>query len=706
MTDRITRRTFLQSTAVLTALAGTACAQQSKEQRASSSEKSSTTDQPASALHAQDVLASMTLEQKVSQMIMPCFRSVEGVADTVTDLAQAPMIAEALRKHQYGGIILFGSNIEDAEQTTRFVHALQENNAQGSSEHNGTAIPYLVAADQEGGIVARISMGTRGTGSMALGAAGEKAEEYAHGTGEIFGEELAALGINLNLGPCADVITDLADQGMSSRIFSDDAELAGRMSQAFKSGMDKSGAITCFKHFPGAGDGSDDPTAITCSIDELWEHGLLSFKHVVEEGAEMVMTSATTFPAFDNTYTLADGTTVDCYPATMSPKIVGELLRQELKYEGVVITDALEMDQFFLAPETGAQLVPGERNSFESMVFIAQKCIEAGCDILLMPRDITSAEVAEWYDGYIQGIVDLVEKGTLAEERIDESVLRILSLKEKHSLLDGYINGSDVEKAVATAGEVVGSDDHHEAERLYAEKAVTLLKNEGVLPLPADAGNVVIVGRRESASSTIQYALSELEKAGIFTAGLLVNDLVSGTKTGGEDAKTKVTIGSYYHVDDDGNGSIVLSEELLSAIAKARYVVCNSTFFSGPDALQESNVLVQGVTQVSEAARAAGAKLVLLSDGIPVEAARYPEADAVVCSYMYAGFDIDPAEKSSAGNMGAINANVPAALRAMFGATGITGKIPIDVKALAQGADGLWSYTNEVAFARGSGIEL
>ncbi len=257
----------------------------------------------------------MSTEQKVSQLIMPCFRSIklegEDEATDVTKLDAAPAVAEALRRHQYGGVILFGMNIEDTEQTTRFIYDLQENNAKGAADKSCPAVPYLVAADQEGGIVARMSMGTRGTGRMALGAIAEDAEKYTYATGEIFGSELSAVGINLNLGPCVDVITDLADHGMSSRVFSDDPEVVQTLAQQFKSGVDISNVITCFKHFPGAGDGSDDPTAINISLEDLRKQGMAAYKYVIDEGAEVVMTSATTFPAFDDTYTLADGTTTD-----------------------------------------------------------------------------------------------------------------------------------------------------------------------------------------------------------------------------------------------------------------------------------------------------------------------------------------------------------------------------------------------------------
>ena len=183
------------------------------------------------------LLNSMSLEQKVAQMIMPSIRVWGEEGRNIRVLSEVPALAEALRCHQYGGVILFSSNISGTEQTVRLISDLQSNNAQSADAETAGVIPYLVAADQEGGAVARLTMGTRGTGSMAIGATGDEAEQNALSTGRIFGEELASLGINVNLGPCVDVITDLTDLGMSTRIFSDDSRLAAKLGLAFMRGV-------------------------------------------------------------------------------------------------------------------------------------------------------------------------------------------------------------------------------------------------------------------------------------------------------------------------------------------------------------------------------------------------------------------------------------------------------------------------------------
>lgn len=689
MTITVSRRTFLSGIAAASALAGGACA---TPQESSGPQQASRVD---------ELISSMTLEQKIAQLIVPAFRTWEGEDNPVTDLSGVPELAEALRRHQYGGVILFGANVVDADQTVRLVSELQANNAKGDDAQATGVIPYLVAADQEGGSVARLSMGTRGTGSMALGATGENAEEYAVDTGTIFGEELSALGINVNLGPCADVIVDPTDPGMSTRVFSDDPNVVATLSGAFARGVEKSGVVTCFKHFPGAGDGSDFPTAIPLTSEDLHSGGLVPFSAVIANGAEMVMTSATTFPAFDDEQVLADGSTKGFYPATMSPKIVGELLRGELGFDGVVIADALEMEQFVEEPQTGARILPGEPHSVESQVNIAQKCIAAGCDLLLIPTDLKGGDRIAWYDDYVTGIAGKVGDGSLREEQIDASVRRVLELKERHGVLDLDTSDGGLDERIVAAQGIVGSDEHHAVERSIAEHAVTLLKDDGVLPVPGTSAGIVLLGRTSADAVPLAYALEELMQAGVVDDKALVDNRVTGETSGPKDAATKVRIDRYYDIE---TGKLAYSDELSAAIGQADYVVCLSALPAGLDALQESDGRVQGVTRAFGEARNAGAKFVLLSDNLPMDAARYVDVDAIVCAYLSAGFDVDPTTGSGSQNMRAINANVPAALRAIFGAANMPGRLPVNVKAMQQADDGTWGYASSVLYERGAGL--
>ena len=633
------------------------------------------------------LLNAMTLDQKISQMIMPALRTWDS--EKVTELSVDSALAEALRRHQYGGVILFGQNIASTEQTLRLIDDLQRNNALGVPE----AIPYLVSADQEGGSVARLSMGTRGTGSMAIGATGEAAEGNARAIGQVFGEELEALGINVNLGPCIDVIADLSDLGMSTRVFSDDPEVAARLGLAFAEGVGQSNVITCFKHFPGAGDGSDYPTSIRLTPEQLEESGLSAYRAAIEGGAEMVMISATTFPLIDDEMLMADGVTKGYWPATLSPKIVNGMLREMLGFDGVVMTDALEMQQFVTEPDSGAALFTGEFASVEHDVQVAEKAITAGCDILLLPTDLNGADAAQYYDDYITGIAALVKDGTIDEARIDASVRRILALKERHGLLD--MNLSPVDERVAAAMKIVGSEAHHAVEMDTARQAVTLLKDDGVLPLKG--GSIVILGRTASDNTPICYALEQLIRTGFIDPAARIENHITGKTEGDESAGTILIIDRYYD-----SGEIIYSDTLAASIRDADAVVCLDTVGAGLDRLQDDNLQIQAVQGALKDAHEGGTIFVLLSDNLPVDAARFQDADVIVCAYLSAGFAVDPTARTSGSeNVGAFNANVPAALCAIFGDGDMPGRLPVRIPMLEQGEDGTWTYGTQVLYERG-----
>ena len=648
----------------------------------------------------QRIEGAMTTEQKVAQMIMPAIRSWNE--QEVKDLSECPRLAEALRRHQYCGVILFGQNVEDAEQTVRLTSDLQLNNAESDDAKSSTLIPYMIAADQEGGSVCRISMGTRGTGSMAIGATGENAERNAEDTGRIFGEELSALGINVNLGPCVDVITDLTDMGMSTRVFSDDPKMVAKLGAAFERGVENSGVITTFKHFPGAGDGSDYPTSIKLTEKELRSEGLSAYKEVIENGADMIMTSATTFPNIDEKHEMADGSE-GYYPATLSPLIVTDMLRKECGFEGVVITDALEMEQFVTEPDTGARLFNGELGTVEHDVRVAEKAIDAGCDILLIPADLNKDDMVGYYDEYIAGITQMVEEGKIKESRIDESVERILTAKAEHGILDIDTSGDDVDDRIKNAQNVVGSAKHHKVEERIAKQAVTLLKNEDVLPVAEKANRIVIIGRSPSDDTPIRYALSQLKTDGTLEKNVRVDDRIAGKVTGDGSTGRSIVIDHYY---DPENEALVYSDELSESIGKADVVICLSTVTAGADRIQDDNVQMMGVKRAQSEAQAAGAKFVLLSDDIPADAVCLKDADAIVCAYLSNGLDVEPIGRSSGSKgAGAFNANIPAALKAIFGVNEMTGVLPIDIPVLERGKDGKLHYGDELAYKRGDSVK-
>ena len=244
---------------------------------------------------ADSVIAGMSMDEKISQMIIPAFRTWNE--ENVTELNAFPELKAALKKHQYGGVILYGSNITGTEQVTRFLNDLQENNRE--TENASIHIPYLTCVDEEGGIVIRLNSGTRMTGNMAIGATGEAAAN-AEKTGTVLGEELAAVGFNTDFAPDIDVNNNPANPVIGTRSFSDDPAIVSELGTAYAGGLSKSNVIATYKHFPGHGDTETDSHIGTPSVEksyeEIKETELVPFENAIESGADMIMTAHITYP--------------------------------------------------------------------------------------------------------------------------------------------------------------------------------------------------------------------------------------------------------------------------------------------------------------------------------------------------------------------------------------------------------------------------
>ena len=672
------------------------------------------------------ILSAMTLEDKICQMIMPAIRSWEG--ENLTDLTAAPETAEALRAHQYGGIILYGSNMTEPGQIAGLVQDLQDNNL--ANENTSVHIPYFMAVDEEGGIVVRFVGGTRMNGSMAIGATGDNAAENAEKTGRVLGEEMAAVGFNVDFAPDIDVNNNAANPVIGTRSFSDDPETVAALGTAWTDGLTDTGVIATYKHFPGHGDTGVDSHIGTPSVektyDQIKEVELVPFQAAIEDGADMIMTAHITYPLIDDEVVFGDGVTKGFYPATMSKKMITEILREDLGFDGVVVADALEMDAI-----RTAGLVPGEEDSVEYSTNIAQKVIEAGVDILLLPTDLNGEEAVAFYDTYIDGLVAMVEDGTIPEARIDESVERILKLKEKYGILDADKALKDPQEAAANAREVLGSDEHHAVEMEIAKQAITLLKNDQeTLPITATDQNIVFLGRQAEDSYTIEYALRQLMDQGILDANVqIVNqarDALSDaeevveepeteavadeavmepeTEAAAEEKATKITIDYYYDPSAEEN-KLHYTDALKQAIGEAD-VVIGFTKTYGLSGLDTNSEQYQGIAGAIGDTHDAGGRFVLLSNNLPYDAARFQDADAILLAYMGSGLDMDPTERGEeSGNLRAYNANVVAAIHMMFGDGAPAGTLPVEIPKIVEAEDGSVSYSDEILYERGFGLK-
>ncbi|WP_020673414.1 glycoside hydrolase family 3 N-terminal domain-containing protein [Amycolatopsis nigrescens] len=416
----------------------------------------------ASAFGAQ-TLRGMTLEQKIGQLFVATVfgKSANEVNADNRKMYGVDTPAQVVQRYQVGGVIYFNNseadNVEDPAQLARFSNGLQR-----AALSSGTHIPLIVSIDQEGGQTTRISApATEYPSSMAVGAG--RSTEDARQLAAINSRELRAMGINQDYAPVADVNSNPLNPVIGSRSFSADPALASSLVTAEVDGYQNAGRRTetvsaAAKHFPGHGDAAEDShtglPVINRTADEWRQIDLPPFKAAMAAGVDSIMTAHISVPSLDPSGN----------PATLSKPIMTGLLRDELAYDGVIVTDALRMDAI-------RKLFPDAE--------VPVLALEAGVDQMLLPPDFGAA---------VKGVQDAVRSGRLSEQRIDESVLRILKLKFKRGILTRPLVD---ERAV---GKIVGTREHRDAIAQISGKTVTALRNDaGLLPLKKP-GKVLVAG--------------------------------------------------------------------------------------------------------------------------------------------------------------------------------------------------------------------
>lgn len=338
----------------------------------------------------EDYLGTLSLKDKVSGLFILTPEQLTGY-DVVTEADD--LVEESLEKYPVAGLIFFGQNIVDRDQVKDLLASVRE---WGSASPE--MFPLFLAIDEEGGNVMRIgssAIDVPYVGSMQSVAAGGD-PEAAFEAGSTIGAYLQELGFNLDFAPDADVLVDPSNVTIGDRSFGSDPELCGQMVHRYVDGLHENGIASCIKHFPGLGDTESDTHTGAAwssrSIEDYRSAEFLSFGGGIDAGTEMVMISHLSNSELS-------GSDI---PASLNKTIITDILRSELGYEGIVITDSLRMGAI------------AER--FESAE-AAVAAFEAGADILLMPSDFHAAR---------QGILDAVHDGRISEERIDESLFRIL----------------------------------------------------------------------------------------------------------------------------------------------------------------------------------------------------------------------------------------------------------------------------------------
>ena len=586
-------------------------------------------------------ISEMSTQEKLAQMMIVALRSDGSNSKTATEINQD--YADLLSKYDFGGLILFTGNVVDPAQTVTLIRDSQE-----AAMKSTRGIPMFICVDQEGGMVNRVSFGTTGSGNMALAAAGDTS--LTEETAKMMGDEIKALGFNMDFAPDCDVNSNPANPIIGVRSFSDDPNLAAEHVKAFIKGMDAAQVSTALKHFPGHGNvGEDSHSHLPCadfSLEELKACDLIPFQAGIDQGTDMIMTAHIQFPQIEKgTYTsIQDGEEINL-PATLSRTIVTGLLREQMGYNGIVITDAMVMDAI--------------DEHFDPMD-AAVMAINADVDILLCPVDLyKDAEVNTLpdMDKYMEGLLARVEAGDIPMEELDNSVYRILKLKKDRGI------AVPSEQQVAEAANVVGTSANHKREWEIAQAGMTLLKNENnALPLDKDQ-SVLFLYPVEKRGPSVEYAVNRLQKEGLLDA-------------------SKVTSMCYADLKAD-------NAELQQAMANADKLVVLS------QATSRNEEIVKLIGQAHES----GKQAMLLSLNLPYDAACYEEMDAVLCSYQPYGSAHD-----EEGN-GPFNLNVAVAICTAYNQSVPSGTLPVNVPKV-EVKDGAVTFLDEYLYERGFGLEI
>ena len=642
---------------------------------------------------AQELVAKMTLEEKIGQKIMLSFRSGWTMKDG-TKISSVQNINdeiyEIIGKYDIGSVILFAANFaSDASINVELTDGLQKAAIDPNLGENN--IPLIIATDQEGGIVYRLTGGTALPGNMAVGATNDP--ENAFKAGKVIGSELSAVGVNTNFAPDADVNNNPNNPVIGLRSFSSSPQLAAKFTTAYIEGVQSQNIATTAKHFPGHGNVATDShtglPSIDATKDELYQTELVPFQAAIDAGTDMIMTAHIQFPNVveEKIYSSKQDEHMSP-PATLSREILTDLLRNELNFDGVIVTDSMTMNG------VANYFDVNERNLL---------AVKAGVDIL----DIPFNDISSWADmetkliPLIDAFVDAYTKEDgyngikLSIEELDKSVERILTLKYNRNIMELVNDNTSLQDKKAKALEVVGSVENRETERLISAKGVTVVKNENdVLPLKLTSNSKVLFATTYSRNNNrFVLAWERAKQAGIIPEGADYKILQHYNWIGLNDKVNSA-------INSDGSKFQGTNRDLLdwcdvlvhaSEISKA----------SGIDGY------IVGCPQLfTNYCKNLGKQTVVISLNHPYDVQAFPDADGILAVYGTTSLGLDITESFGGGTVGATAAfspNLTAGTEVVLGTFGASGKLPVDIPKYVPGSK-VYS-TDEIVYKLGYGIE-
>jgi beta-N-acetylhexosaminidase len=425
---------------------------------------------------ARALLGRMSLKEKIGQLfVVEVYgKAADSEHAKNKELYGVSTPAEVVAKYRPGGVIYFDArrgpdNLNEPRQVAQLSNGLQR-----AALRTGARIPLLVSIDQEGGSVVyrMLEPATQLPGNMALAAS--RSSDDVRRSSEIIGTELAAMGINQNYAPVADVNINPDNPIIGVRSFGSDPALCSQLVAESVRGYHRGEVASAAKHFPGHGDTDVDShtglPVIKHTREELEKIDLPPFRAAIARGVDTIMTAHIVVPALDSSGA----------PATMSKPIVTGLLREELGHRGLIVTDALDMG--------------GATEDFPPDV-APVRALKAGCDQLVLAPKTDTAHAA---------VLKAVKSGEVSEERLDASVLRILEHKLRRGLFPRPYVDED------RAARVVGSRGHAADAARITDRTVTLVRNEsGTLPLSGDPRDVLVTGWDTSQVGTLATAIGK-----------------------------------------------------------------------------------------------------------------------------------------------------------------------------------------------------
>jgi beta-N-acetylhexosaminidase len=643
---------------------------------------------------AQSIVQQMTLREKVGQKIMMAFRywCPDDQPTCTTGMTKLPEAAsQALRDNAIGGVILFTDNLRDLQQTRQLNEQIRLARAPNSP------IGLMIGIDEEGGNVFRLprTLATSFAGNMALGAAYEATQDrkLPIESGRVLAREMRAVGFNVNFAPVVDVNSNPLNPVINVRAYGDNPTTIGLLGALSAQGMHDARIVSTFKHFPGHGDTATDShyglPLVGKSMADAEAIDLAPYRQAIESGKapDMIMTAHIQYPSLDSTQLTTRTGEQMIAPATMSRKIQHDLLRNEMHYKGVTITDALDMKGI---------------SDFFSQADAVVKVFQADVDIALMPTEFRTAAQGGRLPELIDQVVAAVQNGKIDLTELDRSVTRIVEMKLRNGITPGA--KTDQQPDLST----IGSAPHRAIEALIARQSITLLRNQGaVLPLRSPERRIFVLTPWAEQAEGIRRRF--MEDGYMAVSGAKLSDMPWAAQQQAIDNSDIVIIGtlstgvSPVERNGDPNTPALLSRQARLPLSQPALPRSSGSLVFNvqedelpaqarvPRSLSAAPSEAQQMRYAMEYAKKQGKVVIHVMLRAPYDVVNYDDvADATLATYAYYGYE-----------NGWRGPSLQALVDVMTGVNQPVGKLPVEIRALDSSGT-----LGPVRYARGFGLRF